>query len=113
MNMNHIRPISWLSGYFKIPLAMGGILILVDILILLISAAAAAVLTIILIGYFGITGRVYFNHRNLLGKELVRFAESYNTVEGKVLQGNEDSLCHSGQGRTVHLAQRGLFGHHP
>ena len=37
MNMNHIEPIGWLSGYFKIPLALGAILILADILILLIS----------------------------------------------------------------------------
>ena len=84
--MNHIEPIGWLSGYFKIPLALGAILILADILILLISPASAAVLTILLIVYFVITGRVYFNHRSLLTRELVRFAEGYSPMERKVLQ---------------------------
>ena len=86
MNMNHIEPIGWLSGYFKIPLALGAILILADILILLISPPSALVLTTLLIVYFVITGRVYFNHRALLTRELVKFAEGYSPMEGKVLQ---------------------------
>ena len=86
MNMNPIRPISWLAGYFQIPLALGGILILADILILMISVPAAIVLTIILIGYGATVGYIYFNHRNLLGNELMRFAENYSVVEGQVLR---------------------------
>lgn len=86
MNMNHIEPIGWLSGYFKIPLALGAILILADILILLISPPSALVLTTLLVVYFVITGRVYFNHRALLTRELVKFAEGYSPMEGRVLQ---------------------------
>ena len=64
MNMNHIRPISWLSGYFQIPLALGGILILADILILMISVPAAIVLTIILM--LGVANRLSLSDREVV-----------------------------------------------
>ncbi len=86
MSTQRFRPRGWMQGYFKIPLQLGLLMILADILIFLVDYRCGLVLLLLLAVYLGICIWIYTNHRLLLHKELLTFAEEYGLVQGRLMR---------------------------
>ncbi len=86
MSTQRLRPRGWMQGYFKIPLQLGLLMILADILIFLVDYRCGLVLLLLLAVYLGICIWIYTNHRLLLHKELLTFAEEYGLVQGRLMR---------------------------
>ena len=78
-----------LSGYFNMPIRLGILLILADVLIYFMYWPAGVVVSLFLILYFSIALYYYFNNKTLYQNELISFATQYGQVQKQLLKNLE------------------------
>ena len=75
-----------LSVFFKIPLLLGLFLTGITVLVYFIDWPVGVILTVFLVIYFVFTLYMYLNNSEILRKEMVGFATSYEQVQGELLK---------------------------
>lgn len=86
MNRNHMNLKGKVARYFNMPMRLGCLLILVDVVIYLMYWPGGLVLMFFIAAYFGIIAYYYMNSRQIVMQELVSFATEYGQVQKKLLR---------------------------
>lgn len=77
---------SALPGYYQIPLILGLILVLIDILLLLTDLASGLVVALFLVVYFAAFFILYRSTREVMFRDRVTFAARYGEVQNRILK---------------------------
>ena len=75
-----------LSAFFKIPLLLGFFLAGITVLMYFIYWPSGVILTVFLVIYFIFTLYMYFNNSEILRREMIDFATSYEQLQGELLR---------------------------
>ena len=75
-----------LSVFFKIPLLLGLFLAAITVLVYFIYWPVGVILTVFLVIYFIFTLYMYFNNSEILRREMLGFATSYEQMQGELLK---------------------------
>ena len=75
-----------LSVFFKIPLLLGFFLAGITVLMYFIYWPSGVILTVFLVIYFIFTLYMYFNNSEILRREMIDFATSYEQLQGELLK---------------------------
>ena len=75
-----------LSAFFKIPLLLGFFLAGITVLMYFIYWPSGVILTVFLVIYFIFTLYMYFNNSEILRREMIDFATSYQQLQGELLR---------------------------
>ena len=75
-----------LSVFFKIPLLLGLFLAAITVLVYFIYWPVGVILTVFLVIYFIFTLYMYFNNSEILRREMIDFATSYEQLQGELLR---------------------------
>ena len=75
-----------LSAFFKIPLLLGCFLAGITVLMYFIYWPSGVILTVFLVIYFIFTLYMYFNNSEILRREMIDFATSYEQLQGELLR---------------------------
>ena len=75
-----------LSVFFKIPLLLGFFLAGITVLMYFIYWPSGVILTVFLVIYFIFTLYMYFNNSEILRREMIDFATSYEQLQGELLR---------------------------
>ena len=75
-----------LSVFFKIPLLLGLFLAAITVLVYFIYWPVGVILTVFLVIYFIFTLYMYFNNSEILRREMLGFATSYEQMQGELLR---------------------------
>ena len=75
-----------LSAFFKIPLLLGFFLAGITVLMYFIYWPSGVILTVFLVIYFIFTLYMYFNNSEILRREMIDFATSYEQLQGELLK---------------------------
>ena len=75
-----------LSVFFKIPLLLGFFLAGITVLMYFIFWPSGVILTVFLVIYFIFTLYMYFNNSEILRREMIDFATSYEQLQGELLK---------------------------
>ena len=78
-----------LSVFFKIPLLLGLFLAAITVLVYFIYWPVGVILTVFLVIYFIFTLYMYFNNSEILRREMLGFATSYEQMQGELLKNFE------------------------
>lgn len=71
---------------FQVPMNLGIILILLDILIMFINWPAGVVLALFIVVYYAVFLYFYFNNRQIITNEMVRFATGYGQIQNLMMR---------------------------
>ena len=75
-----------LSAFFKIPLLLGLFLAAITVLVYFIDWPVGVILTVFLVIYFIFTLYMYLNNSEILRREMLDFATSYEQMQGELLK---------------------------